>query len=160
MDSETVQKRLKLAVVLTSCILSVEVVGGILASSLALLNDAAHMLTDVLSLSLTWLALKIARLPSNGEKTYGCHGMEILAPMVNDFTLIFMACGILYEAFQRYQSPPAVNSEVVMGVAAIGLIANLIVIYYIKDPFQHIHDLNLKALFFTFQATSSLLWVF
>lgn len=68
--------------------------------------------------------------------------MEILASMVNDFTLIFMACGILYEAFQRYQSPPAVNSEVVMGVAAIGLIANLIVIYYIKDPFQHIHDLK------------------
>lgn len=53
MDSETVQKRLKLAVVLTSCILSVEVVGGILANSLALLSDAAHMLTDVLSLSLT-----------------------------------------------------------------------------------------------------------
>jgi cobalt-zinc-cadmium efflux system protein len=142
MDSETVQKRLKLAVVLTSCILSVEVVGGILASSLALLSDAAHMLTDVLSLSLSWFALKIARLPSNGEKTYGCHGMEILASMVNDFTLIFMACGILYEAFQRYQSPPAVNSEMVMGVAAIGLIANLIVIYYIKDPFQHIHDLK------------------
>ena len=62
---------------------------------------------------------------------------------------IFMACGILYEALQRYQSPPAINSEMVMGVAAIGLIANLIVIYYLKDPFQHTRTtLNLKSAFF------------
>ena len=67
--------------------------------------------------------------------------MEILASVVNGFMFIFMACGILYEALQRYQSPPAINSEMVMGVAAIGLIANLIVIYYLKDPFQHnTHD--------------------
>lgn len=75
--------------------------------------------------------------------------MEILASVVNGFMFIFMACGILYEALQRYQSPPAVNSEMVMGVAAIGLIANLIVIYYLKDPFQHTRTtLNLKSAFF------------
>ncbi|MDP7556993.1 MAG: cation diffusion facilitator family transporter [Nitrospinaceae bacterium] len=148
MDSHIVQKRLKLAVLLTFSILCVEVVGGILANSLALLSDAAHMLADVLSLCLSWFALKIARLPSNGEKTYGYHRIEILASVVNGLMLILMACGILYEALQRYQSPPSVNSEMVMVVAAIGLAANLIVIYYLKDPFQHTHDLNLKSAFF------------
>ncbi len=148
MDSKAVQKRLKLAVVLTSCILCVEVAGGILANSLALLSDAAHMLTDVLSLSLSWFALKIARLPSNREKTYGYHRIEILASVVNGLMLVFMACGILYEALQRYQNPPSVNSEMIMAVAAIGLMTNLIVIYYLKDPFQHTHDLNLKSAFF------------
>ena len=142
MDSHIVQKRLKLAVLLTFSILCVEVVGGILANSLALLSDAAHMLADVLSLCLSWFALKIARLPSNGEKTYGYHRIEILASVVNGLMLILMACGILYEALQRYQSPPSVNSEMVMVVAAIGLAANLIVIYYLKDPFQHTHDLK------------------
>jgi len=72
---------------------------------------------------------------------------------------IFMACGILYEALQRYQSPPAVNSEMVMGVAAIGLIANLIVIYYLKDPFQHTRTtLNLKSAFFHVLIGGAIIW--
>lgn len=148
MDSHVIQNRLKLAVLITLAILCVEVAGGILANSLALLSDAAHMFTDVFSLTLSWFALKVARLPSNGEKTYGYHRIEILAAVVNGLMLIIMACGIFYEATQRYQNPPSVNSVMVMAVAAVGLAANLIVIYYLKDPFQHTHDLNLKSAFF------------
>ena len=149
LNSDVIQSRLKFAAFLTFCILCVEVVGGILANSLALLSDAAHMFTDVFSLALSWFAIKIARLPSNSEKTYGYHRIEILASVINGLMLIFMACGIFYEAIQRYQNPPLVNGELVMMVAAMGLAANLIVIYYLKDSFQHnMHDLNLKSTFF------------
>ena len=106
LNSDVIQSRLKFAAFLTFCILCVEVVGGILASSLALLSDAAHMFTDVFSLVLSSFAIKIARLPSNSEKTYGYHRIEILASVVNGLMLIFMARGIFYEAVQRYQNSP------------------------------------------------------
>ena len=147
-DSSVVQDRLKWAAFLTFCVLCVEVAGGLLANSLALLSDAAHMFTDVFSLTVSWFALNIARLPSNSEKTYGYHRIEILASVVNGLMLIFMACGIFYEAVHRYQNPPSVNSKIIVMVATIGLVANLIVIYYLKDPFKNTHDLNLKSAFF------------
>lgn len=148
MDSPAVQNRLKVAALLTLFILCIEVIGGILANSLALLSDAAHMFTDVFALTLSWFALKISYLPSNGEKTYGYHRIEILAAVVNGVVLILMAGGIFYEAVQRYQNPPAVDSEIVILVAALGLATNLIVIYYLKDPFRHTHDLNIRSAFF------------
>ena len=148
-DSSVVQNRLKWAAFLTFCVLCVELAGGLLANSLALLSDAAHMLVDSSSLTLSWFAIKIARLPSNARKTYGYHRIEILVSLANGLMLIFMACGIFYEALQRYQNPPPVSSEIVVIVATIGLVTNLIVIYHLKYPFQHTHDdLNLKSAFF------------
>jgi len=147
-DSSVTRNRLKFAAWLTFFVLCIEVVGGILANSLALLSDAAHMFTDVFSLTLSWFALKIACLPTNEEKTYGYHRIEILAAVVNGLVLALMACAIFYEAIQRYQSPPTVDSGMVILVAALGLTTNLIVLYYLKDPFRHTHDLNLRGAFF------------
>ena len=147
-DSAAIRNHLKVAAWLTFFVLCIEVVGGILANSLALLSDAAHMFTDVFSLTLSGFALKIACLPTNEEKTYGYHRIEILAAIVNGLVLALMACGIFYEAIQRYQSPPTVNSGMVVLVAALGLTTNLIVIYYLKDSFRHTHDLNLRGAFF------------
>ena len=147
-DSPAIQNHLKVAAWLTFFVLCIEVVGGILANSLALLSDAAHMFTDVFSLTLSWFALKIAYLPTNEEKTYGYHRIEVLAAIINGLVLALMACGIFYEAIQRYQDPPTVNSGMVILVAALGLTTNLIVIYYLKDSFRHTHDLNLRGAFF------------
>ncbi|NIQ02419.1 MAG: cation diffusion facilitator family transporter, partial [Nitrospinaceae bacterium] len=87
--------RLRLAIILTSLILCAEAIGGVLANSLALLSDAAHMFTDVFSLSLSWFALKIADRPSTQTKTYGYHRLETFAALINGGLLFLMAGGIL-----------------------------------------------------------------
>jgi cobalt-zinc-cadmium efflux system protein len=79
MKTPTIENRLKWAVCLTAFVLLVEVIGGFLANSLALLSDAAHMFTDVFALSLSLFALKIAGKPSTDTKTYGYHRVEIFA---------------------------------------------------------------------------------
>ena len=76
---DVIKSRLKFAAFLTFCILCVEVVGGILANNLAPSSDAVHIFADVFALALSWFAIKIARLPSNNEKTYSYHRIEILA---------------------------------------------------------------------------------
>ena len=150
MNSVSVQKRLQWAIVLTFLVLCVEVLGGILSNSLALLSDAAHMLTDVFALALSWLALKISSRPSTSTRTYGYHRMEIFAALVNGTLLLGMALGILWEAWSRFQSPQEVQSLMVMGVAAIGLVTNLAVVYFLRDAALHTHqhDLNIKSAFY------------
>ena len=148
MESHAVQSRLKLAIFLTFLILCVEAAGGILANSLALLSDAAHMFADVFSLSLSWFALKIAARPSTRTKTYGYHRMEIFAAFSNGVLLILMAGGILYEAIGRFQDPAEVDSSMVMIVAAFGLAANLAVIFILKKPVKGSSDLNIKSAFY------------
>ncbi|MEE9257963.1 MAG: cation diffusion facilitator family transporter [Nitrospinaceae bacterium] len=148
MDSSSVQSRLKLAAFLTFFVFCLEAAGGIIANSLALISDAAHMLTDVISLVLAWSALKIAARPSTQEKTYGYHRIETFAAFLNGVFLAVMACGILYEAVRRFQSPEVVHSQTVILVAGIGLITNIGVIYFLKNPYRQTRDLNIKAAFY------------
>lgn len=145
-----VQNKLKLAILLTSVVMVAEAAGGILANSLALLGDAAHMLTDVFSLSLSWLALKIADKPVTATKTYGYHRMEIFAALLNGILLFIMALWIIWEAVHRFQEPLVVHTPTVMVVAFVGLVTNLCVIYFLKDSalHDHAHDLNLKGAFY------------
>ncbi|TDJ50390.1 MAG: cation transporter [Nitrospina sp.] len=150
MTAISIQKKLQWAIILTFIVLCVEAVGGILSNSLALLSDAAHMLTDVFALSLSWLALKISSQPSTRTRTYGYHRIEIFAALTNSMLLLGMALGILWEAWGRFQNPQAVHSLMVMGIATIGLTANLGVIYFLKDAALHTHrhDLNIKSAFY------------
>jgi len=150
MNSPTVQIRLKIALALIFVVLCVEVAGGIIAHSLALLSDAAHMLTDVFALSLTLMALTIAAQPSNHTKTFGYHRVEILAALANGVLLLLMALGILWEAYRRFTEPGEVHSLIVIAVATVGLATNLGVLYFLKDPVHNAHhqDLNLKAAFY------------
>ena len=149
MDSAKIKKRLKLAIVLTFTLLCAEVAGGIWAHSLALLSDAAHMFIDVFALCLSFFALVISELPTNSNKTYGYHRMEILAALINGIVLLIMAGGILWEAFERWQNPSEVNSAIVIWVALFGLSANLGVIYFLTGPMMdHGHDLNIRSAFY------------
>ena len=150
MNTPTIEKRLKFAVILTALVLLVEVIGGFLANSLALLGDAAHMFTDVFALSLSLFALKISGKPSTDTKTFGYHRVEIFVAFVNGVLLLCMAGGIFYEAVNRFINPQDVKSHVLIIAAVIGLVTNLCVLYFLKDHggHGHSHDLNIKSAFY------------
>ena len=103
----------------------VEVIGGLVTNSLALLADAAHMLTDVGGLGLALFAAWISAKPASPSKTYGYYRVEILAALANAVVLFLMAFYITYEAYRRFQAPPEVNSLPMLAVAAVGLMVNL-----------------------------------
>ncbi len=118
------RKALWIAILVTGAIMVVEFIGGILANSLALISDAGHMLTDIMSLMLSLFALQLStRIPSS-TRTYGFYRMEILAALVNGTTLILLSLYILYEAYLRFGSSQVVNSRTMLLIAAIGLVAN------------------------------------
>lgn len=110
----------------------VEVVGGLLTNSLALLADAGHMLTDVFGLGLALFAIWISQRPASPAKTYGYYRVEILAALANALILFWISFYILYEAYQRFQEPPQVNSLPMLIVALVGLAINLIGIYNLR----------------------------
>ncbi len=145
MESTQVQKRLKIAIFLTFAIFCFEAAGGWIAGSLALLSDAGHMFSDVFALFLSWMALRIATLPSTSTKTYGYHRLEIFAALINGLLLLGMAGTILFEAFERFQNPREVQTGIVLLVGGIGLATNLAVIYFLKEPGLQSGDLNVKS---------------
>jgi len=104
----------------------VEVVGGIVTNSLALLADAAHMLTDAGGLGLALFAAWIAQKPATPTRTYGYYRVEILAALLNAVVLFLVSFYILYEAYQRFLHPPPVASVPMLAIAGIGLAVNLV----------------------------------
>jgi cobalt-zinc-cadmium efflux system protein len=125
-QNQSGKKRLTQALSITGCWFLIELAGGIYANSLALLADAAHMLTDLAALGLSLFALKISARPATHEKTYGFLRAEILAALANGIFLILIAIYIFYESYRRLLAPPAVKSIPMLAVAATGLLANLV----------------------------------
>src|SRR5437867_11875604 len=113
------------ALALTGGLLALEVVGGLWTGSLALLADAAHVLTDVGGLILALFAIWIASRPPTPEKTYGYYRVEILAALVNALVLLVVAGAILVEAYRRLRAPPDVLGGPMLSVAVVGLAADL-----------------------------------
>lgn len=123
---EADRRSLVLVLVLTGTFMVAEFVGGLLANSLALLADSAHMLTDVAALGLSLFAFWFARRPATPDKTYGYLRMEILAALVNGATLIVLSVFIVIEAVDRFRDPVAVQGGLMMAVAVGGLVVNII----------------------------------
>jgi len=142
------KNHLKWALLFTALIMLVELMGGIWANSLALIGDAAHMFSDMTALGLSWLALTWAHRPSPNDKTYGYHRAEILAALINGILLLAMAGMIAKSAWERLNEPGNIDPAVVMVVAGIGLAANLVIIFILKDSHHHSHDLNIKGAFY------------
>ena len=117
-------RKIKIVLLLTSAYLAVEVAGGLLTGSLALIADAGHMFADVGALALALFAISYARRPPTPQRTYGFYRMEILASLVNSVVLVLFSAYILYEAYQRIFEPPAVQSPLMIAVAAVGLAVN------------------------------------
>ena len=120
------ERPLWIAFGLTLFFLLVEVIGGLLTNSLALLSDAAHMMTDVLALGISLFAVRMARRPADAKRTYGYARMEAIGALVNGGLLFLVAGYILWEAVGRFSEPPHVESGGMLLVAALGLVVNLI----------------------------------
>lgn len=120
------ERPLWIAFGLTLLFLLVEVVGGLLSNSLALLSDAAHMMTDVLALGIALFAVRMSRRPPDAKRTYGYARMEAIGALVNGGLLFVVAGFILWEALGRFREPQAVASNAMLVVAVIGLLVNLV----------------------------------
>ncbi|HMA14190.1 MAG: cation diffusion facilitator family transporter [Bacteroidota bacterium] len=118
-----------IAFALTAGFMLVEVVGGLISGSLALLADAAHMLTDAGALALAWFAFRIARRPADSKRSYGYHRGQVLAAFVNGGVLVAIVFWIFFEAIQRLQSPVAVEGTLMLAVAAVGLAVNIVAFF-------------------------------
>jgi cobalt-zinc-cadmium efflux system protein len=124
-SAEADSRKLALALALIVGFMCVEVVVGIAAGSLALLSDAAHMLTDAGALALSLVAIRLARRPAAGAMTFGLKRAEILAAAVNGSTLLVLALLIVYEGVRRLLDPPDVEGAPVLIVAVVGVAVNL-----------------------------------
>ncbi len=124
--SRSAERRLWIALGVSLLIVAVEVTGGLVGQSLALLGDSAHVLTDVLTVGIAILTLRLGRMRHTPKRTFGYHRAEIFAALVNGSILIVVALVIIYEAYLRLQQPPKVQGPLVLGVASLGLIGNLV----------------------------------
>jgi len=121
----------------------VEVVGGLISGSLALLADAGHMLTDTAALALAWLAARLTQRPTNPRRSYGYHRAQVLAAFVNALALFGVVIWILAEAVDRLGAPRAIEGTMMLGVALAGLAANVAV--YLTLRKGDLDNLNVAA---------------
>jgi cobalt-zinc-cadmium efflux system protein len=119
-------RRVMIALVLTGLFMVVEVVGGIISGSLALLADAGHMLTDTMALALAAMAFHVSKRPPDGKLTFGYQRFQILAAFVNGLSLLAIVGWILFEAVNRFLNPNEILGETMLVVAAAGLLVNLV----------------------------------
>lgn len=140
--NKSIEKRLLFSFIVTLLILAIEVIGGIISNSLALLSDAGHVLTDAFALGLSMIAAHIGRKPSDHRATYGYHRFGILAAAINGISLLGIALFIFIESYNRFQSPPEIGVTVMLSIATAGLIGNIIIALILG----HGHDdLNIKS---------------
>jgi cobalt-zinc-cadmium efflux system protein len=119
------QKRVIVALLLTGTFMVVELVGGIVSGSLALLADAGHMLTDTMALALAAAAFHVSRRPADSLRTFGYQRFQILAAFVNGLTLLLIVGWIIIEAIRRLVAPEPVAGPMMLAVAAVGLLVNV-----------------------------------
>jgi len=142
-SSGTNERRTFAAMLLVALFMGVEVVGGVLSGSLALLADAAHMLTDTASLALAWSAFRISRRPRDPEKTFGYYRFEVIAAFINGLALLALVVWIVWEAVTRLMEPPEILGVPMLLVAAAGLVVNLVAFRLLHGADRD--NLNIKA---------------
>src|SRR5213596_2441228 len=125
LSSRAAERRLWTALSVSLLIVIVELFGGLLGQSLALLSDSAHVLTDVLTIGIAILTLRLGRRRHTPKQTFGYHRAEIFAALVNGSTLIAVALVIIYQAYLRLLQPPRVQAPLVLTIASLGLLGNL-----------------------------------
>lgn len=140
------KSRLTIALALTTTFMAVEVIGGLWTGSLALLADAAHMLTDAGGLALALIAIRFAERPATPQKTYGYVRAEVLSALTNAVVLLVMTIYIIYEAYKRFLDPPEILGGPMLAVAAVGLAVNLISMRLLSAGSSE--SLNVKGAYF------------
>ncbi|MGB9720384.1 MAG: cation diffusion facilitator family transporter [bacterium] len=159
MDADNLHKHIAISkknvlfVILLNFIITIaEVIGGLLANSLALVSDALHNFSDGIAILISYLALRLSQRKSTVQKTFGYKRAEILAALFNSSVLIIIIFFLFKEAITRLFSPHPINSLLMMIVAIIGLVANLIGVFLLKRDAGH--NLNIKSAYLHLVADS------
>jgi cobalt-zinc-cadmium efflux system protein len=137
------QKRVFWAMLLTGGFMLAEVVGGVIAGSLALIADAGHMLTDTASLALAWAAFRVGHWPRDARRTYGYHRFQVLAAFVNGLALVAIVGWIGIEAVRRLMAPVEVLGGLMLAIAVLGLLVNLVAFAILRGGDRE--NLNLQG---------------
>ncbi|PWW27878.1 cobalt-zinc-cadmium efflux system protein [Cytobacillus oceanisediminis] len=140
------KKALMGAFFLIASFMVVEVIGGILTNSLALLSDAGHMLSDAAALGLSFLAIKMGEKKATNSKTFGYKRFEIIAASINGITLLLISFYIFFEAYHRILEPPAVQSFGMLVISSIGLLVNIAAAFILMKGDKD-HNLNVRSAF-------------
>lgn len=139
------RRSLSISLVLITVYMVVEVVGGLVSGSLALLADAGHMLTDGAAIGLALLAIWVSGRPASIEQTFGFHRTEILAAMLNALGLWLIAALIFFEASRRFGDSPDIDGGLMLGVGAVGLLVNLAAVWVLHR--SSAESLNVEGAF-------------
>ena len=123
----------------------VEIVGGLLSHSLALLSDSAHMVSDVIALGLSMAAIYMATRKPNQKYTFGFLRFEIIASFLNGLALVAIAIGIMIEGVKRILHPQAVDFQLMLTIASIGLVVNIVLTMVLSRSSKEEENLNVKS---------------
>ena len=137
------ERRIFIAMLLTGGFMAIEVIGGVISGSLALIADAGHMATDTAALALAWLAFRLSKRPADTARSYGYHRGEVLAAFVNGIAMIALVVWILVEAVQRLLAPVEVLGGIMLWIAIGGLLINCIAFWLLHGGSKE--NLNIRG---------------
>ncbi len=137
--------KLKYGIIVTALIFAAEVAGGLLSNSLALLSDAGHVLADGVALLLSWYGVRQAERQPSHKMTFGYHRVGVVIAIVNAVSIVAIAGVIIFEAYQRFQSQPEINSGLMLLVALVGLAANVFVAIWLHADRNE--NINVRSAF-------------
>jgi cobalt-zinc-cadmium efflux system protein len=142
-DGTTDEGRIGLAFLIIFTFMIVEIAGGLIANSLALLADGGHMVSDAVALGMSWFAIRIGKRPADDERSYGYRRLEVLAAFVNGCALFVIAGLIVFEAIRRFTAPSHVLAGPMMAVAVAGLVANIVAFFVLHGGNRE--NLNMRS---------------
>lgn len=137
------EHKLWLVFVISISVFVMEVVGGILSNSLALISDSFHVMLDFSAIGVSLIAFRIAKRPHSAKLSFGFHRVEIVAALINGITLILVSGFIFYESYKRFLSPQEIDTNTLLGFAIAGFVANLIMMFVLKKESHS--NLNIKG---------------
>ncbi|REK65621.1 MAG: cation transporter [Brevibacillus sp.] len=144
-EQQTSKKTLWLTLMLTLFFTIVEIVGGLMSNSLALLSDSAHMISDVIALGLSMAAIYMAARKPNQKYTFGFLRFEIIASFLNGLALAVIAVGIIVESIKRMIYPQGVDLQLMLLIASIGLVVNIVLTVVLSRSTREEENLNVKS---------------
>ncbi|MGE5701893.1 MAG: cation diffusion facilitator family transporter [Clostridia bacterium] len=144
-NQATSKRTLWITLFLTLFFTIVEIIGGILSNSLALLSDSAHMISDVLALGLSMLAIYLASREPNAKYTFGYLRFEIIASFLNGLALAIIAIGILVEGVRRFVTPQVIDFKLMLIISSIGLIVNIVLTIVLSRSMKEEENLNVQS---------------
>ena len=143
LDINHTEHKLWLVFVISVSIFVIEIVGGILSNSLALISDSLHVLLDFSAIGISLVAFRIAKKPHSTKLSFGFHRIEIVAALLNGITLILVSCFIFYESYKRFLEPQDIQINMLIGFAVVGFAANLAMMFILKKDSHS--NLNIKG---------------